>query len=346
MIQANNPKSIMVALHEFGPAPGAKAMMERELVHAKEAIDCGLYITFSSPKSECFRVGSQSLCLCGHLFGEHSKASKKGRLDFPCGACTCKQYHFMFRRPEEQGLWWLVRRKGFDVGKWRATCKCKHNHEAHDPNTLKCMARCGCYSFLSEFPCLVCDKNWEEHEVLVETREERLAAGKSVDEAYLPLAKNPEIQREYARKTGKLAITGADADEEDKEGMGHLGNGLLSLNITPEGMPGAGRGAGVEVQIQLHRPGVGTRGPRPKQVGAGRAERSVRLMEKASGPLGGYSAVNKMKGKRGTEAKKAALEEELKTPPGVTGKAVAAGVRRPAIGPPPAKKEVKKWAKK
>jgi hypothetical protein len=50
--------------------------------------------------------------------------------------------------------------------------------------------KCGCPSFESENPCLVCDKGWEHHQVVIETRDERLAAGKLVDESYLPKSAN------------------------------------------------------------------------------------------------------------------------------------------------------------
>ena len=50
-------------------------MMEWELKHAQEAIDCGIYVTWQSDatKQECFRVGSSSKCFCGHLFSQHEK---------------------------------------------------------------------------------------------------------------------------------------------------------------------------------------------------------------------------------------------------------------------------------
>ena len=236
-------------------------------------------------KSECYRIGSESLCFCGHFFGDHSQ-TKKGPIKFPCSNCKCKDYHFMFQRPEEQGLWWLPRRKGFDVHKWRATCKCKHNHEAHDPNTLRCKG-CSCYGFTSEFPCLVCDEKWEDHEMLYESREERLALRKPVDSEFAPMAANPVIQKVYAKKTGKVPLTEEDKEEEK---MNELSQGMMAFDLTS----GNSRG-GVTVQIQMPKHSGGVR---PKQVAAPKQkEKSIKLMEKAgAGAMGGYSVENKSRG--------------------------------------------------
>lgn len=288
MIQPTSAPTILAALQEYGPAPGAKAMMDREILHAKEALTSGLYITFSNltKKSECFRVGSQSLCFCGHKFSEHAKPAKsKGPIKYACGSCSCKNFSFMFQRPEEQGLWWLPRRKGFDLSKWKATCTCKHNHEFHDPNTYKCQAKCGCYRFSSDSPCLVCDAKWEDHDIIYETREERLLQKKPVDDAFLPLSNTPAIQNAYAKKTGKIPV---NIEEEDKippdSKMRRLENGMLELNITPE----MGKGnIGVFMQLPKHSDKI-----RPVQK-PGQKEKSIKLMEKSSGEHGGYISKGK-----------------------------------------------------
>ena len=70
---------------------------------------------------------------------------------------------FVPTRPEECGMYWLPRRKDFDVTKWRAPCKCNHTHEDHNPNPpFKC-GSCQCYSFNSYFACISCDQSWENH---------------------------------------------------------------------------------------------------------------------------------------------------------------------------------------
>ena len=59
----------------------------------------------------------------------HKKVLMKKKLHTDCEKCECKQFKWIPRRPEEVGMYWLVRRKGFDVTKWRAPCKCKHGHD-------------------------------------------------------------------------------------------------------------------------------------------------------------------------------------------------------------------------
>ncbi len=176
------------ALRGFGQPAAPRTVPDYETLHAKEAIASGVYVTFANvaANSECIRVGSYSMCFCGHPFASHDQREWRRSKTIPCRRCICRTYKYMFRSPEELGLWWLPKRKDFNANTWRATCKCKHSHELHHPVTLKCKMKCGCPTFESEYPCLVCDKGWERHEVLVETRDERLAAGKSVDESYMP----------------------------------------------------------------------------------------------------------------------------------------------------------------
>lgn len=54
--------------------------------------------------------------------------------------------------------------------------------------------RCGCSTFISDFACLVCDMKWEDHETVFETTQERLAGGRSVGEAFFPLADDTAVQ--------------------------------------------------------------------------------------------------------------------------------------------------------
>jgi len=117
MIQANNEQTILECVKQFGPAPGAKKMMTWEFTHAREAISSGVYVTWVSRagKGDCFRVGSESKCFCGHLFKDHQKVLTKKTTKTNCDKCVCKAFSFIPRRPEELGQWWLPRRKGFNI---------------------------------------------------------------------------------------------------------------------------------------------------------------------------------------------------------------------------------------
>jgi len=191
MIQATDKNSIRAAVEQFGPAPGARAMLDMEKAAAEAAIASGTYIVWRLPPAprDCTRVAPNSKCFCGHLAGSHTLKPRS----FPCGACACKNYAFIPQRPEEVGEWWLPRRRGFDVRTWRAMCRCQHSHEDHDPNFRGCRA-CGCPNFSSNFLCIACDKHWEEHETIVESEQERRAERRPVGQDFMPLADTPDIQ--------------------------------------------------------------------------------------------------------------------------------------------------------
>ena len=165
----------MQLVSTVGPAPGSKKIMTWEFNHANEAIESGIYVTWISygAKEDCFRVGSDSKCFCGHFFKNHDKILKNGRFKTNCKNCLCKQFRFIPRRPEELNQWWLPRRKGFDINTWRASCVCKHPHDEHSPVApYKCKS-CSCFDFVSDFCCISCDKKFEEHETLYELEKER-----------------------------------------------------------------------------------------------------------------------------------------------------------------------------
>ena len=67
-------EDVLENVKKFGPSAGGKAMMDFEYQNAKEAIDSGVYVTYWSDKKnhECARVGSKSMCFCGHKYTEHA----------------------------------------------------------------------------------------------------------------------------------------------------------------------------------------------------------------------------------------------------------------------------------
>jgi len=195
--QAHNEETIREGLQKYGVAGGARVMMSNEYLHAEEAIQSGIYVTYYCPskKSECFRVGSKSKCFCGHLMGEHNKIVTPKKINTTCLNCPCKAYKYVPTRPEECGMWWLPRRKDFDVRTWRAKCKCKHSHEEHAPTRpFRCKACGNCQEFFCDFACISCDCRWEDHEMLYETEDERRLEKKPVGKDYYPLASTQDIQ--------------------------------------------------------------------------------------------------------------------------------------------------------
>ncbi|XP_021016078.1 protein FAM221B isoform X4 [Mus caroli] len=150
--------------------PGLRAKKKKE----KRA--GGIYIGWRCPHYlwDCFRIGDESKCFCGHLLREHQIISD---LSVPCSVsqCRCLMFCFIPSRPEEVGEFWLKKRATFDPKAWRAQCRCKHTHEEHAATGAHpCRHRgCFCPSFESNFLCVACDRRWEEHETFFETGDTR-----------------------------------------------------------------------------------------------------------------------------------------------------------------------------
>nr|KAF6484364.1 family with sequence similarity 221 member B [Rousettus aegyptiacus] len=124
---------------------------------ALNAIQTGLYIGWRCPHYlwDCFRIGDESKCFCGHLLREHQIISD---ISVPCnvGQCRCLMFCFIPSRPEEVG--------------------------------------CCCNCFESNFLCAACDRRWEEHETFFETEETRRRGGRPHGADYVPFAEMPTLR--------------------------------------------------------------------------------------------------------------------------------------------------------
>eukprot|EP00668_Euglena_longa_P005132 GGOE01006033.1.p1 GENE.GGOE01006033.1~~GGOE01006033.1.p1 ORF type:complete len:328 (-),score=87.28 GGOE01006033.1:174-1157(-) len=180
-------EGILEGLRQYGPAMGAQKMMDKEMNAALHAIESGMYVVLrSSTGEDCIRVAPSHSCFCGHTLADHNTRHRR----VPCQQpqCRCDMFQYMFERPEEIGEYWLVRRKNFNLLEWAPKCRCKHGPKEHAPNGSKSCKKCACGAFESSFLCLVCDKHWEEHETVFETEMDRRLAGRTVGEAFKPLA--------------------------------------------------------------------------------------------------------------------------------------------------------------
>lgn len=65
-------------------------------------------------------------------------------------------------------------------GSIQLRCQCKHIYTDHSVHTQHSCRKCGCAAFDSPQSC-VCGYRLSHHSTLFETREERIASGKSVD---------------------------------------------------------------------------------------------------------------------------------------------------------------------
>ena len=186
-------KGLEALVEQYGPAPGGRAMMKAEAEAAAAAIASKRYAVYRSAGTDfCARVGPRSRCFCGH---DHKAHGAEG-----CGTagCRCRNFRWVPRRPEEVGEWWLPRRRGFQVQRWRAKCRCGHAHTKHHEghaSMLCAVPGCACMGFTAAFACLACDKRWEEHETTEESEAERRRQGRPVGPDFFPLAESPKLQR-------------------------------------------------------------------------------------------------------------------------------------------------------
>nr|XP_020736061.1 protein FAM221B isoform X2 [Odocoileus virginianus texanus]XP_020764607.1 protein FAM221B-like isoform X2 [Odocoileus virginianus texanus] len=195
---------------------------------ALNAIQTGLYIGWRCPHYlwDCFRIGDESKCFCGHLLREHQIISD---ISVPCnvGQCHCLMFCFIPSRPEEVGEFWLKRRATFDPKAWRAQCRCKHSHEDHTATgSHSCRVKgCCCSCFESNFLCAACDRRWEEHETFFETEETRRRGGRPHGADYVPFAEMPTLR--------EAVINNSDFEALQKQGL----SGHPSSHPSPPGLP-------------------------------------------------------------------------------------------------------------
>uniref|UniRef100_A0A670Z0G0 Family with sequence similarity 221 member B n=1 Tax=Pseudonaja textilis TaxID=8673 RepID=A0A670Z0G0_PSETE len=172
--------SVAKAMHREKFAQNAKELFHLEKEAALRSLQTGLYIGWRCPEYlwDCFRVGGESKCFCGHLLKLHQVYVAT----VPCtvAGCRCQGFLFVPSCPEEVGEFWLRRRTGFDVASWRAKCRCTHTHEEHTPIGARacCVRGCSCMAFTSSFLCAACDRRWEEHETFFESEETRRRGGR------------------------------------------------------------------------------------------------------------------------------------------------------------------------
>ncbi|XP_023098200.1 protein FAM221B isoform X1 [Felis catus] len=169
------------AMHRKKFSAQANYLFQWEKNATLNAIQTGLHIGWRCPHYlwDCFQIGDESKCFCGHLLREHQIVSD---ISVPCnvGQCRCLMFCFIPSRPEEVGEFWLKRRATFDPKAWRAQCRCKHSHEDHAATgSHSCRVKgCCCNCFESNFLCAACDRRWEEHETFFETEETRRRGGR------------------------------------------------------------------------------------------------------------------------------------------------------------------------
>lgn len=325
-------EQLLHAVQTYGPSPGSKAMLANEESAAQFAIDSDTYITFTSLEKratpgnptadECFRLGPAHGCFCQHALSDH--LTRDGRCMGPCRAagCRCRAFWFIPSRPEEVGDSWLPRRPDFDLTAWGPMCVCGCPSFYHHPLTQRCegpaailrggvadrrLGRAakeghaygmtkhgcrGCGAFTPRFACVACDAKWSEHVVRIDGAAERRAEGRTVGEAYRPLAATPALRRVVfpprgtrggrsaplsggaaggGRAPRRAAPAAADPDSDGVEDIGY-GNGGGPYD-DDDGGSGAPYSARPRPPLVRPRPQSGARAGvatgRPAAIGAG-----------------------------------------------------------------------------
>jgi len=126
------------------------------------------YVSWRCLKSgiDCRMVGPSSPCFCGHRFREHATDNQKpNRIHCRQPGCPCNEYSYIPVR-----------------GTQDVKCTCKHSYDVHNvTGKRKCkQGGCACAGFASSLSCS-CREPYGAHATVFETRAERQAAGRPVD---------------------------------------------------------------------------------------------------------------------------------------------------------------------
>ena len=128
-----------------------------------------LYVYWVNAKGyECKAIGPESMCFCGHRYKKHNFDNvQTKKVNCKEKKCKCNLFEYI---PV--------------YGSNDVKCLCKHSYSLHDNHTRKCTKCDKCNKFGSKFTCNCC-MTYDEHETVIEKREERLAKGKTVDPGWM-----------------------------------------------------------------------------------------------------------------------------------------------------------------
>ncbi|KAL0237346.1 hypothetical protein PCE1_000743 [Barthelona sp. PCE] len=125
-----------------------------------------VYVAYvNSQGATCKEIGPSSLCFCSHRFRDHNKDLDEdtGRKRANCRDCRCRRFKYL---PS--------------AGTWRVRCMCKHSATDHDVKPPHKCRLCNCDGFHSSYTC-TCGEPYANHRTIFETRDERIANGRPVD---------------------------------------------------------------------------------------------------------------------------------------------------------------------
>ncbi|KAK3248658.1 hypothetical protein CYMTET_41883 [Cymbomonas tetramitiformis] len=173
---ANHVQAYLEYERIVGHADNGQLLSEEEYAafRAKAAVERAnrIYVSWRCDDTgmDCKMIGPKTKCLCGHMYKQHitdnMTGKQKHRKDVHCGVagCACPLFDYI---PSH--------------GTWAIKCNCKHEAEDHHAKTRRCgRQNCGCRGFTSSFACS-CGLPYTKHTTTFETRDEREACGRPVD---------------------------------------------------------------------------------------------------------------------------------------------------------------------
>mmetsp|Transcript_37019 Transcript_37019/g.78549 ORF Transcript_37019/g.78549 Transcript_37019/m.78549 type:complete len:365 (-) Transcript_37019:31-1125(-) len=172
----NHVDAYMEYRNLVGDLHGERMLPEAEYEKLRKRAADGskrLYVNYrNSMGLDCRAVGPASKCFCGHRYREHDWLQyDTKRLSCKMRGCPCACFNL------------IPVRGSADM---RCT-KCKHSYTEHHAGNKKCGKSCKCPGFASSVSCS-CTRSYDEHATVIETKEDRLKAGRSVDEGWMQQA--------------------------------------------------------------------------------------------------------------------------------------------------------------
>ena len=126
------------------------------------------------------------MCVCGHGFSRHNLYLFRDEFKSSCKKCKCDKFKYIPVFPEETNEYKKAYLLDFKYDEWKAGCKCGHNWTKHNFINFEKCEECKCLSFESNFSCGVCGDKWENHIILMQTKEQREKNGEKAGNDYEP----------------------------------------------------------------------------------------------------------------------------------------------------------------
>eukprot|EP00727_Mastigamoeba_balamuthi_P013917 m51a1_g9148 hypothetical protein (377) ;mRNA; f:94456-96109 len=155
-----------------GDADGGVPLTEEQYkVFKQRALEARLHRLYVSWRSrvtgiDCHLIGPATRCFCTHSYKSHATDDwQERKIKCKVKGCKCQGYEYI---PVH--------------GTFRIKCRCKHFFDEHNVRGTHACLRdgCACTAFYSPMSCS-CGEKWEAHYTAIESREERQAAGRPVD---------------------------------------------------------------------------------------------------------------------------------------------------------------------